>query len=226
MSSSKADEIIYEGRVERLAADMYLSHYHPNLIQQRQGFFYSSGNNRGFTALWELRGDKLYLVETRSPFGKEDDTVLPSYRLESSEPIFADWFSGVLKIDFGNRLEHGLGFGSVYERYIEIIMIDGVEQERREVDGAREHSWKKKCYEHKLLARQQHAKVSSKEQRLLMGYDENGEKLIKKEYTPYKIPWYLDREKAVEGMLTIFIIVVLLLAIYGAYDIVKTVIFE
>ena len=70
---------------------------------------------RNYIATWEIKDDQFFLVD-----------ITGSYRLESPEPILANWFSGVLRIPRGEILQYvHMGFGSVYEQELHIKIIKG-----------------------------------------------------------------------------------------------------
>ena len=61
---------------------------------------------RGYQGTWEIRDDHFYLVDLEG-----------GYRLDPGEPVFADWYSGILKIPRGELLDYvHLGFASIYEQ--------------------------------------------------------------------------------------------------------------
>lgn len=85
---------------------------------------------RGYQGSWEIRENRFYLTGLR---GK--------YRLVGSEPLFADWFTGVLRIPVGRQLEYvHMGFGSVFERELHIKIERGIVTRSREIDNrGKEH---------------------------------------------------------------------------------------
>lgn len=223
MSFATPDEILYEGKVEKLSTDMYFPHNHPQLIAQKQGWWFNSGNYRGFVALWELKDDKLYLHSTESPI--EGDTVPPLYQKMTDEPIFADWYVGVIKIDFGERLQYEYGHRSVYEQSKQFFIQDGVVEDSFDLDYRAEYAWYAKCKEYKKLEHKRLISITSKERRIAMGYDESGVKLTKPEEINKITPWYRNKRKIIDELLNLSDFVLVGLALYGVVDIVRRLFF-
>lgn len=60
---------------------------------------------RGYIGTWEIKDNCLYLVNLRG-----------HKKLEGSEPLLAEWFSGELRLNEGELLLYvHMGFGSVFE---------------------------------------------------------------------------------------------------------------
>jgi len=68
---------------------------------------------REYIGSWSIRRGKLYLTKLEGRF-----------RLEGKEAIFADWFTGTLRIPRGKVLDYiHMGFDTVYEQEI-ILTVD------------------------------------------------------------------------------------------------------
>jgi len=86
----------------------------------------STANWRGYVGTWEIRDGRFYLRAVRG-----------LRELRGDEPVFADWFTGVLRVPRGKQLEYvHMGFGTVYEREIHIrveagVVIDSTEKDNR-----------------------------------------------------------------------------------------------
>jgi hypothetical protein len=94
---------------------------------------YSTACIRGYRGHWLLQGGRLYLV------GLEG-----IWELLPGEPLFADWFSGELRIPLGAVLQYlHIGFASVYERERLVDIDRGVVVAERELDRRKEppESW-------------------------------------------------------------------------------------
>jgi hypothetical protein len=85
---------------------------------------------RGYQGTWEIRDNRFYLVGLRGRF-----------QLHGDDPIFADWFSGVLRVPKGEELQYvHMGFGTVYEQEIHIKIEDGAVVKTRTIDNhGKEH---------------------------------------------------------------------------------------
>ena len=130
----ESDYIIHEGKKYKLEVDWaYPSPMDTYFIRTKRGNFFeenrvviSSSNWRAYVATWEIRNNKLYLVEVTVDYiagvkelkgGREgyrersiirDTTHKPGYysinSLNGQQPetdgaVFADWFTGMLNID-------------------------------------------------------------------------------------------------------------------------------
>ncbi|MFH1050859.1 MAG: hypothetical protein V1779_08030 [bacterium] len=80
------------------------------------GIFGSTACWRRYRATWEIKEDKFYFVDIEG-----------AYRKKNMEPIFAEWFSGIIKYPQGKLLKRvHLGFFSVYEEEVLIRIESGV----------------------------------------------------------------------------------------------------
>jgi len=74
---------------------------------------------------WEIRDGRFYLVALRG-----------RYRLTPGGPLWADWFTGVIRIPRGELLQYvHMGFGSVYEQELHIKVEHGVVVASRWIDN-------------------------------------------------------------------------------------------
>jgi hypothetical protein len=70
---------------------------------------------RRYRGTWEIIGDRLYLMHVES-----------AREMMGELPLFADWFTGVLRVPVGEmQLYVHMGFGSVYESEIHIRVERG-----------------------------------------------------------------------------------------------------
>jgi hypothetical protein len=77
---------------------------------------FSTACCRHYIGTWEIKNDKFYLINIEGKFKLVDET-----------PVFADWFTGTLKIPEGKMLEYvHMGYESVYEREIQIRIEKGI----------------------------------------------------------------------------------------------------
>ena len=101
----------------------------------------------GFLGTWEIRADRLYLVRLVANPCDDTPADIPLSRVvrsadssffsrlfaaDNHDPVFADWFSGELRVPQGEQIEYiHMGFESRYERYLVIRIERGVVVERR-----------------------------------------------------------------------------------------------
>jgi len=85
---------------------------------------------RGYQGTWEIRDGRFYLIKLEG-----------RYRLEGADPLFVDWFTGVLRVPMGERLLYvHMGFGTVFEQELHIKIEDGIVTKTRTIDNrGREH---------------------------------------------------------------------------------------
>ncbi|HLJ18574.1 MAG TPA: hypothetical protein VKU84_00165 [Stellaceae bacterium] len=115
----------------------------------------STLNWRGYVALWEVRDGRLYLKDLRGRIcAKPPESDAPPAKcgrhhrgpctIESVDlqgafpgrgaPIFADWYTGELKVPQGRLLEYvHMGYASRYERYLMIDVAAGAIVQAREI---------------------------------------------------------------------------------------------
>ena len=84
-------------------------------VKENDSFVFSTACWRGYIGTWEIKDGRFFLNGLRGRF-----------KLTVDEPIFADWFTGVLRIPRGERLQYvHMGFGSVYEEELHIKIEEG-----------------------------------------------------------------------------------------------------
>jgi hypothetical protein len=80
---------------------------------------------RHYRGCWEVKDGRFYLTALE---GK--------YRLVGTEPLLADWFTGVIRIPRGKLLHYvHMGFGSVYEEELHIKIVRGIVTKTRTIDN-------------------------------------------------------------------------------------------
>jgi tetratricopeptide (TPR) repeat protein len=80
---------------------------------------------RGYIGTWEIKDGRFFLVGIHG-----------MYKLLGNEPIFADWFTGVLRIPRGEVLNYVHGdFLSVYEGEVRVSIERGIVVQTRVIDN-------------------------------------------------------------------------------------------
>lgn len=78
--------------------------------------FKSTALVRGYIGNWKIKNKKLFLVSLVG-FIKSNEKVDLEYLFPNKSKVFADWFSGKIRIPEGDMVEKiNLGYSSVYER--------------------------------------------------------------------------------------------------------------
>lgn len=130
MTAQSPETLILDGEEMVMTFCPPLPEGHPRIYElSSEDFHRSIFNNsacwRGYEGTWEIRDGRFYLV-----------SLVGRFQLLDGDPIFADWFSGVLRISQGNELLYvHMGFGSVYEEEIHIKIDKGIVVGTRIVDN-------------------------------------------------------------------------------------------
>ena len=102
---------------------------------------------RGYVASWLIEDDKLYLIDLKAYLLKEkfrNDGVCKNdcievrldYLFPNQDKVFADWFSGLLRIPHGKLIRYvHMGYGSIYEKELYLRFVNGKYVSFREVDN-------------------------------------------------------------------------------------------
>lgn len=82
---------------------------------------------RGYVGHWAIRENKLYLEDIKGKLKEGTEASLQTVFPDASGPVFADWYTGTLRIPQGDRLRyvHG-GYASIYEQDLLIDIEKGV----------------------------------------------------------------------------------------------------
>jgi len=93
-------------------------------------FVGNSGCWRGYFASWEIRDGRLYLNNVDGMYLKLD-----------AGPIHATWYSGTLKICFGDLLDYvHMGFGSLHEEELLVKVKHGCVVRTRKINNRERES--------------------------------------------------------------------------------------
>ena len=152
MTAQVPDKLEYQGKLLSLFTNPL-----DLLPADRRRAFVSENtlNWRGYVALWEVRDGRLYLKDLRgricatppesgaerAPCGKHHRGAceIESVDLQGAfpgqrGPIFAEWYTGELKVPQGRLLEYvHMGYASQYERYLMIDIAAGAVVQTRDV---------------------------------------------------------------------------------------------
>ena len=78
--------------------------------------FKSTALVRGYIGTWKIKNKKLYLVSLLG-FIENNEKVNLNYLFPNKKEVFANWFSGQIRIPEGNLLRKiRIGYASVFER--------------------------------------------------------------------------------------------------------------
>ncbi len=138
MTAQFRENLILEGEQTAMAFCPPIPINHPQIVtltdnEIRDGikagkihpFVHSTACWRGYIGTWELKDGKFYLV-----------SIGGKYAVKSSEPIFADWVTAVIRIPDGELLHYvHMGFGSVYEFETHLKIENGIVVDERRIDN-------------------------------------------------------------------------------------------
>ena len=97
----------------------------------------STDCKRGYIGEWEIVEDKLFLIGLEG-HPEENERFTMDFLFPNQQKVFAEWFSGEIKIPQGKLLhyEH-LGYASIFERDLFMEFNKGVLVGSREVDNTK-----------------------------------------------------------------------------------------
>jgi len=139
MTAQKRDSILYKGRQYSLATEP-LRPYLEAMNISYPGT--STGNYRGYIASWEVRDEKLYLIELMIP-GFKPEMDREEDLFPGEERTFAEWYTGKLRIPHGELLEyvHHV-YASLYEKELFLRFLHGKLIGESEIDNRKEYEEK------------------------------------------------------------------------------------
>jgi hypothetical protein len=80
---------------------------------------------RGYYGKWELRDDELYLINFKGYLDNLDEVEL-NYLFPQKEEVFANWYTGILKISQGKLIKFNqLTQTSIYEEDVMLCFENG-----------------------------------------------------------------------------------------------------
>ena len=132
MTAQVPERLIYEGEELPLTFCPPLPEQDPRLqernddeLKECDPIVFSTACWRRYIATWEIKDGRFYLAN-----------VMGRYKLVSDTPLFAHWFSGVLRVPKGKLLQYvHMGFATVYEQELHIKIENGVVVETTVVDN-------------------------------------------------------------------------------------------
>ena len=134
MTAQVHERLILEGEETSMAFCPPLPEGHPRIseldsqeseTENVPPIAHSTACWRGYIGTWEIKDGRFYLVD-----------IAGRYRMAGSDPILADWFTGVIRIPKGEQLHYvHMGFGSVYEQELHVKIENGEVLTSRVIDN-------------------------------------------------------------------------------------------
>lgn len=132
MTAQFREILIYNG--ERLG--MAANPLRPYLDSRKDIEFVSNSTAcwRGYVGRWKIIDDKLFLVNLSANLG--DEKVGLDYLFPGEKKVFADWYSGEIRIPTGEMIEYvHMGYASIFEKDIFLVFVNGQLVNQYEVDN-------------------------------------------------------------------------------------------
>lgn len=139
MTAQEMERLIYNGREVSMASEP-LATYLSNLKVKPRFSPRSSGCWRGYVGTWEIKDDKLYLIDLECGIVNIAENKYLKAGLDFFFPdkkeVLAEWYSGEIRIPLGDMLEyvHG-GYESSFEKDIFLEFKNGLLIRKRTVDN-------------------------------------------------------------------------------------------
>lgn len=128
-------EIIYYKGEKTVMATEPLSSY----LQSRKGICFNARSSacwRGYLGIWKIKDKRLFLVKLKGYIDKDYKEVELEYIFSGKKEVFADWFSGKIRISQGELLQYvHMGYSSVFEKDLFLKFKDGVLIDEETIDN-------------------------------------------------------------------------------------------
>ena len=124
MTIQAGDILSYNGEKKTIATEPLKSYLE---TRSDVGFIYkSTALVRGYIGTWEIKNKQLYLVSFVG-FVDNNKKVDLNYLFPNKIEVFADWFSGDIRIPEGELLEKiNLGYAAVFEKEQILTFKEGI----------------------------------------------------------------------------------------------------
>lgn len=114
MTAQSGERLIYNNEIYRMAAEP-LEQYLSNLSDRPALYFPNTACWRGYYGGWEIKDNKLYLVELII-YPEHDKVADIEFLFPGKQEVFAEWFSGEIRVPKGQMLEYiHAGYESIFE---------------------------------------------------------------------------------------------------------------
>ena len=90
---------------------------------------------RGYFGIWELRDKKLFIIKLQAYLEGYKEVDL-NYLFPGKNEIFADWFSGEIRIPQGEMLQYvHMGYESIFETDLILSLKKGILIDEKVIDN-------------------------------------------------------------------------------------------
>ena len=136
MTAQIGEKIIYNGDEYHIATEPLNPYLEKHNIEFKA---YWTACWRGYYGSWEIEDDKLYLIDLRANLpinDKETKEVGIDYLFPGQEKVFADWFTGEIRITYGKILKYvHMAYESIYEKEMFLKIENGRLVGRRDIEN-------------------------------------------------------------------------------------------
>lgn len=140
MTAQVREHLIYKGEEYSLATEPLYPY-----LKSKQITFKASSTAcwRGYTGDWIIEDGKLYLVGLRACIQNYEEVGL-DYLFPGQTKVFADWFSGEIRIPHGKMMQYvHQGYASLYEKELFLEIEKGIVIKEHEIDNTHFYDDKK-----------------------------------------------------------------------------------
>lgn len=137
MTAQAGERLIFKGEETWMAAEP-LNQY----LQNRDDIKFVSPSTacwRGYYGQWEIKDNKLYLIELKAYLEGYREVGL-DYLFPRQNTVFASWFSGKIRMPQGEMLDYvHMGYASLYEKDLILVFENGLLTDEYVVDNEDEY---------------------------------------------------------------------------------------
>lgn len=128
MTAQMHERLIVGGKEMSVAGEPKIPE-HPRIVKVSEeevnasgAFVFTSACWRNYIGSWEISDSRLYLIG-----------ITGIYKLIGEGPLFADWFSGILRVPAGPMRQYvHMGYASTFERELYFEIRNGIVVSQRE----------------------------------------------------------------------------------------------
>lgn len=151
MTAQAGERLIFNGEETWMASEP-LNQY----LQNRSDIKFISQSTacwRGYFGQWEIKDNKLHLIGLKAYLEGYREVDL-NYLFPRQKQVFADWFSGKIRVSQGEMLDYvHMGYASLYERDLILEIKNGELVNEYVVDNEQEFQERLKDKERKNIER-------------------------------------------------------------------------
>lgn len=135
MTAQFRNLIFFDGETHSLSADPLASYLRSKDISIKST---CTACWDGYLSEWEIIGTELYLTDINPCFTDDEGAKIVNMQnlFPGQDKVFASWFTGELLLQYGELLHYvHMGYSSVYEKHLFIIVRNGIVVDSRMEDN-------------------------------------------------------------------------------------------